>query len=260
MAAKRILRGWDDDSQSIVRNLAEVLETLSRYGCDLEAGRLWFEVPPTMSPPALVARLLFSATRDNIIDVQFDLPMFHGVKARTTLGAPRNLPVEALEGAKPDSLGNVTLADGTSIHAVNFDLVEFPGPWTDLDEAIIWLTIRAFGKPGLFLRRHFFFRRAEDKPRRYRWVGIDYGLLHTMRVPNVKILTRYINAHIGKLPRKGGLPRFAPVPISRVRQTLSIAGVGKVRGHKRRQAAPNISHVGINQIVSGKLGAVHAGA
>lgn len=237
MVPKRLVRGWDDDSQPTVRNLAEVLEMLARHGCDLEVGRLWFDVPPTMSSPALVTRLLFSATRDTNVDVRFDLPMLHGVKARTTLGDPRNLPVEALDGAEVDSLGNVTLADATSVHAVNFDLVEFPGPWTDLEEAIIWLTIKAFKAEHIFLRRYFLTSPAQNEPALYRCVGIDYGILHTLREPNVKALTRYINEHIGTLPRDSGKAPFQPVTIPKVQRTLSIAGVGKVRGHKRLQVA-----------------------
>lgn len=236
MVPKQVLRGWDDGSQPTVRNLAEVLDTLRRHGLDLEDGRLWFEVPFTMSSPKLIARLLFSAKHDDI-DVRFDLPMLHGVKAQSTLDVPRNLPLESLDRAEVDSRGNVTLTDGTSVHAVKFDLVEGPGPWTDVDEAIVWLTIKAFKTEHIFLRRYFPTRPSEKEPAFYRCVGIDYGILHTLREPNIKILTRYINEHIGALSRENGKPPFKPVAISRVQRTLNIAGVSKVRGHKRRLAA-----------------------
>ena len=180
---------------------------------------------------------LYSGERGSNIDVRFDLPMLHGVKARTTLRAPRQLPLEALDRAEVDPLGNVTLTDGTSVHAVNFDLAEFPGPWTDLEEAIIWLTIKAAKAEHIFLRRYFLTRPAENEPALYRSVGIDYGILHTLREPNVKALTRYINEHIRTLPREGGKAPFQPVTIPKVQRTLNIAGVGKVRGHKRRKAA-----------------------
>jgi hypothetical protein len=162
MVPKQVLRGWDDDSQPTVRNLAEVLETLRRHGCDLETGRLWFEVPPAISSPALVARLLFSTTGENI-DVRFDFPLLQGAKARNTLEAPSNLPLEALDQAEVDSLGNVRLTDGTWVHAVRFDPMDVPGPWTELDEAIIWLTIKASRAELIFVRRHLPFRDAEGQ-------------------------------------------------------------------------------------------------
>jgi hypothetical protein len=236
MVLKGILRGWDDDSQPTVRNLAEVLETLSQHGCDLEAGRLWFEAPPTNSSSALVARLLFSSTSENI-DVRFDLPLLQGAKARTTLGAPCSLPREILDQAEVDCLGNVRLTDGRWVHAVQFEAVDFPGPWTDLDEAIIWLTIRAFEAEHLFVRRHFPYRRSKGEPFRYGWVFIDYSILHILREPNVKELTRYINEHIQALPRESGKPPFKPVTIPKVQRTLNIAGVRKARGNRQLRVA-----------------------
>ena len=119
---------------------------------------------------------------------------------------------------------------------LKFDLVSVP-PWTDLDEAIVWLTIKAFQAEHIFLRRYFLTRPSENEPAFFRRVGIDYGILHTLREPNVKDLTRYINKHIGALPREGGKAPFESVAISRVQRTLNIAGIGKVRGHNQKRAA-----------------------
>jgi hypothetical protein len=224
MVAMRIIQGWDDACQPTIKNIAEALEKLSSLGCDLETGRIWIEVPPSApDKPSLVARFVFSAANGDVIRI--DLPMLRGCRARTTLGAPIYLSLEAFHQAEVDPLGNVCLRDGSSVHAVNFNTVRFPGPWTDLEEAIIWLTIRAFKAEHIFLRRL------------HHTVGIDYGILHIMREPNVKELARYINEHIGQLPRAEGKPPFGFIPISKIQQTLNIVGIGKVRGRAQRDAA-----------------------
>lgn len=220
----RIIRGSDDDCQPTINNIAEALEKLRSLGCDLEAGRCWLEVPPSApGKPALVARLFFSAADGN--EVRIDLPMLHRCRAKTTLGAPISLSLEAFDRAEIDARGNVSLRDGSSVHAVTFETVRFPEPWTDLEEGIIWLTIRAFKAEHIFLRRHLHV------------VGIDYSVLHLMREPNVKELALYINKHIAELPRPDGKPPFGFVPTSKIQRTLDIAGIGKVRGRKRGVAA-----------------------
>jgi hypothetical protein len=87
------------------------------------------------------------------------------------------------------------------------------------------------------VRRHLPFRDAEGQRAEYRWIFIDYSILHILHEPNVKALTHYINEHIGKLPRATGKRPFKPVAISRVQRTLKIAGVTKVRGHGQARAA-----------------------
>jgi hypothetical protein len=44
MVQKRVAQALDADGKPTVRNLAEALDALSHLGCDLEAGRVWFEV------------------------------------------------------------------------------------------------------------------------------------------------------------------------------------------------------------------------
>lgn len=224
MMGTLIIQGWNEDSQPTINNVAEALERLSSLGCDLEAGRCWLEVPrPAVGRPALVARLFFSSADGD--EIRIDLPMLQGCRARTTLGAPIDLLLEDFDKAEVDSLGNLRLRNGRSVHAVNFDTVRFPGPWTDLEEAIIWLTIRAFKAEHIFLRRHL------DV------VRIDYSILHIIREPNVKELALYINKHIGQLPRAEGKPPFGFVPISKIQRTLDMVNIGKVRGRPRRDAA-----------------------
>ena len=137
------------------------------------------------------------------------------------------MSLEALDKAEVDADGNVCLTDGRWMHSLQFEPVDVPGPWTGLDEAIIWLTIKAFDPERLFVRHHFPFADAEGQPVKYRCVFIDYSILHTLHEPNVKALTRHINDNIATLPRQPGKKPFQRVAISRVRSTLRIAGAPK---------------------------------
>lgn len=222
MAVPRVIRGWDETCRPTIANIAEALEKLRSLGCDFETGRCWIHVPSTSAEAPLVARLFFSTAKGD--EVRLDLPMLQGCRAWTTMGAPRYVPLEALDQSEVDADGNISMRDGTSVHAVDFDTLRFP-EWTDREEAIIWLTIQAFKAEHIFLRRY--------GP----VIGIDYGILHIMREPNVKMLARYINDHIEKLPRANGKPPFGFIPAATIQRTLDIAGVRKVRGRKRRKAA-----------------------
>ena len=223
MAALKTIQGWDQACQPTIVNMAEALDKLRSLGCDLETGRCWIEVPTTSGEAALVARLFFS-TAHGLDQALLDLPMLQGCRVWTTLGAPRYVSLEAFDQAEVDGRGSVSLQDGTSVHAVEFDTVTFP-KWTELGEAIVWLTIKAFKAEHIFLRRY--------GP----VIGIDYGILHIMREPNVKALAVYINENIRELSRATGKPPFGFVPTATIRRTLDVAGIVKVRGRRRRKAA-----------------------
>ena len=115
--------------------------------------------------------------------------------------------------------------------------MSFPEPWTDLEEAIIWLTIRAFKAEHIFLRRHFLLSRHEHLPGRYQSVASIMGFSTSCASQMSKRSSRYINEHIGQLPRANGKSPFGFVPISKIQRTLAIAGIGKVRGRPRTDAA-----------------------
>ena len=222
MAVVKVIQGWDEGCRPTIFNIAEALEKLRSLECDLEMGRCWIDVPSSSGQAALAARLFFSNAEAD--QVRIDLPFSQGARTLTTLGTPRYVSLATFDQAEVDPLGNVTLRDGSSVHGVKFDTVMFP-EWTDLEEAIIWLTIRASKAEHIFLRRYGHV------------IGVDYGILHIMREPNVKVLARYINEHIGELPRTGGKPPFGFVSTATIQRTLDIAGVKKVRGRRRRTAA-----------------------
>ncbi|MDP2410280.1 MAG: hypothetical protein Q8M26_08330 [Pseudolabrys sp.] len=216
----QVIQGWDSACQPTIRSIDDALRSLRSRGYDFAAGDCRIEVPRSaLDRPCGVARLTLTAAADRD-DIRVDFPTLRGCRALTTGGTPIDLALEAFDQADVDGLGNVLLRDGRSVHAVTFDVVGYPR-WTELDEAIIWLTIRAFKAEHIFVRRHPFM------------IGIDYGILHIMREPNVKELTNYINEHIGQLPRAEGERPFRTVPISRIQRTLDIAGIRKVRGRRR---------------------------
>lgn len=82
MIPKRIAQTLDGDGKPTVRNLAEALETLTHLGCDVDAGRIWFEVIPEASSPAVSASLFYSTEQESV-DVRLILPLLRGFKGRT---------------------------------------------------------------------------------------------------------------------------------------------------------------------------------
>ena len=77
MVQKRVAQALVADGKPTVSNLAEALDALSHLGCDLEAGRVWFEVIPTTSAPAISASLFYSTTHDGV-DLRLVLPWLRG--------------------------------------------------------------------------------------------------------------------------------------------------------------------------------------
>lgn len=65
-------------------------------------------------------------------------------------------------------------------------------------------------------------------------LGIDYGTLPQLRVSNVKELARYVNQHIGTLPRLNDAPPFGQVNLGAIHRTLDIVGIQKVRGRPKK--------------------------
>jgi hypothetical protein len=143
------------------------------------------------------------------------------------VGVRIGLSLEQLDGALIDEDANVLLADGRSVHGLEFDVLPHPKEFTDLEHAIVCLTVR--------------FLEAEKIGFRYRpdlgfW-SIDYTRLSELSVSNVKALARYVDAQIGKLSRQDEEPPLGPVSLDKVQATLNMAGIQKVRGRKSKFAA-----------------------
>ena len=154
-------------------------------------------------------------------------PWSKGCWARTTSGARIYFSLNELDGAPLDEDGNVFLGDGRSIHALEFDVLPYPQDFTDLEDAIVFLTVR-------FLKAESACFRCVAPEVGY-W-AIDYSRVPELRVRNVKELARYIDAYIGSLPRGSGNPPFGPVPLAKIQSTLALAGIQKVRGRKPKMA------------------------
>ena len=105
-------------------------------------------------------------------------------------------------------------------------MLPHPKDFTDLEHAIVFLTVRFLKAEGIGFRHM-------PEPG-YWW--IDYSRLSELSVSNVKALARYIAAHIGKLPRGDEEPPLGPVSLNKIQNTLAMAGVRKVRGRKPKKA------------------------
>jgi len=207
------------------RTIADGLARLEQeLGAKPDIGRCHLHVPHRPSGTALFATLWYRSYAGDDIIIAY--PFSKACRARTTSGARVNLSLDQLDGALIDEDANVLLADGRSVHALEFDVLPHPKDFTDLEHAIVFLTVR--------------FLEAEDIGFRYMpepgLRGIDYSRMSELSVSNVKALARYIAAHIGKLPRGDEEPPLGPVSLNKIQNTLAMAGVRKVRGRKPKKA------------------------
>jgi hypothetical protein len=161
-------------------------------------------------------------------DIVIAYPWSKGCWARTTSGTRIYVSLDELDGALLDEDGHVSLGDGRTIHAVEFDILPHPEDFADLGHAIVLLTVR-------FLKAEATCFRCVV-PEVGCW-AIDYSRVPELSVRNVKELARYIDARIGSLPRHPGDPPFGPVPLAKIQSTLALAGIRKVRGRKPKMAA-----------------------
>lgn len=216
----------DKQNRATRRTLADGLARLDQ---ELEAkpqsGRWHICVPQLPAHDAIVAAIWFEA--DEGEDIVIPYPFSKGCWAITEIGNEIYLPLVELDGAVPQSCdGRVLLKDGRVLRALEFDIIPHPRDFTDLEHAIVFLTVR--------------FLEAESIGFRYipeaGWWNIDYCRLHELRVRNVKELARYIDSHIGTLSRPAGKPPFSSVSLDKIQDTLRFARIQKARGRKARTA------------------------
>jgi hypothetical protein len=207
------------------RTLADGLMRLERELGTKPAGRCQLHVPQQSGVTAPFAAIWYRADEGD--DIVIAYPFSSGCWAHTTMGVKTYLSLAQLDGALLDDEANVLLGDGRSVHALEFDVLPHPKDFTDLEHAIVLLTVR--------------FLEAEDigfrcEPEAGYW-SIDYGRLPELSVRNVKEVARYIDSHVRSLPRQVGEPPLGPVSLGKVQSTLSRAGIRKVRGRKPKTAA-----------------------
>lgn len=200
----------------LIRTLSDALSKLT----DLR------ELPPDSKLELLVcsapgrlpfsAALLFRSLKgDNAL---FSLPFSKGFWATSTLGSRSYMTLDRLHGAEADCDGNVRLQDGTYVHAISLDVMSLHFELPELEEIIVYLTIRYLKAEAQCFRND------------YGFMGIDYAALPHLRVPNVKALTRYVNATIGAIPRRNGAPQFKNIRMATVHRTLDLVHIQKVQG------------------------------
>ncbi len=133
-----------------------------------------------------------------------------------------------LDGAVPhDEEDRILLKDGRVLYALEFDIFPHPRDSTDIEHAIVYLTVRFLNAENIGFRYI---------PELGFW-WIDYSRLHELCVHNVKELAHYIDTHIGNLPRSAEEAPLGPVSLEKLRDTLSVAGIRKARGRKPKIAA-----------------------
>jgi hypothetical protein len=182
-------------------------------------------VPPQSGVTATFAAIWYRADEGD--DIVIAYPFSRGCWARTTMGAKTYLSLDQLDGALLDDEANVLLGDGRSVHALEFDVLPYPKDFTDLEHAIVFLTVRFLKAENIGFRR---------VPEAGYW-SIDYGRLPELSVRSVKELARYIDSLIRSLPRQAGEPPLGPVSLGKIQTTLANTGIRKVRGRKPKTAA-----------------------
>jgi hypothetical protein len=208
------------------RTLADGLMRLEQeLGERPDARRCHLRVPGALDGTAFFAALWYRS--DNGDDVIVAYPSSKGCRARMASRTSVYLSLDQLDGALLDENGSVLLRDGRSVQALEFDVLPHPRDFTDLEHAIVFLTVRSLNAEDIGFR---------CIPEAGHW-WIDYSRLPELSVQNVKELARYIDAHIGGLPRGAGKPALGPVSLDKIQNTLAMAGIQKVRGRKRKRAA-----------------------
>jgi hypothetical protein len=158
------------------------------------------------------------------------LPGFCG---KDTFDRATHKPLSHLDGAEVDSDGNLSLSDGTFVHSVSLDILPLHFELPELEEAIVYLTIRFLKAPQCFrIYENIFF-------------GVDYGELPQLSVPNVKALVLYVNKHIDEYLTK---KKRVTVAAATVHRTLDLVGIRKVQGRPKSKAIyrQNTPHRGLN--------------
>jgi hypothetical protein len=215
----------DENYRPTRRTIADGLDRLKQeLGAEPKTGRCHLHVPHRPSGAASFAAIWFRADEGD--DIIITYPFSKGCWALTTSGARIHLSLDQLDGALVDDHGNVHLGDDRYVRALEFDVLPHPKDFSDLEHAIVFLTVR--------------FLEAEDiafrcVPEAEYWF-IDYGKLSELSVRNVKELARYINAHIGRLPHRAGDTPLGPVSLGKIQSTLAMAGIRKVRGRRPKIA------------------------
>jgi hypothetical protein len=223
MAAVRLIQDCRDASyRPIIRTIADALNKLDALGYPVEGSRCQIRAPSEAGKPAFFAALSFRNREEDEIIIAF--PSSKGCWAKTTRGIQTYLTLEKLNGAEVDGDGNVSLCDSTFVYAVEFDTLTLPFELTEVEHAIVFLTV-------CFLKEE---RTCLYCVPEVGYAGVDFSKLHTLQIKNVKELGRFINRHIQSLRRGEGKSAFQPVPLAAVQRTLNIAGIQKTRGRKPR--------------------------
>jgi hypothetical protein len=180
-------------------------------------------VRQSSSPGVYFSALAFDSTKGDT--VWFALPISRGCWATDTLDRTTHISLDRLDGAEVDSDGNLSLLDGTSLHAIVLDVIPLHVTLPELEEAIVYLTIRFLNAKECFLTyENIFF-------------GIDYSALPNLSVASVEKLVSYMNEHINDVMKSDSQ---TTIKAATVRRTLQTVGIRVARGRPRSNARDTI--------------------
>lgn len=223
MGEVRLIQDCRDSlGRPTIRTIAEALQKLEALQVDLDVGHCEILALAVQDRSAHWASLMHISPGGQRLSLA--LPTVKGCWATTTSGARIYFCFEALRGARVDQNGNVRLATGDYIRAVTLDFLKLPFNWSDLEYAIVFLTV-CYCDGSAFSMRPML-----DLP------GVDFHKLPTLQVHNVKELHLYINKHILTLPRDGEQAPFKTISREKLDKTLDIVGIQRLRGRKRKVA------------------------
>jgi hypothetical protein len=219
----RIISDRDDSSlRPATRTINDALSKLIEGG-ELPAGsKLRLLARSAPGRPTYFSALSFRSSKGD--DALFALPISRGCWAINTLGNREYLKLDRLDDAEVDGDGNVELRDGTFVHAVSLDVLALHFELPELEEIIVYLTIRCLKAEAQCFRND------------YGYFNIDYSVLPQLRVPNVKELTSYVNKSIRAVPRRNGMPSFKKVDVATVHRTLDLVHIQKVQGRPKKDS------------------------
>ena len=221
----------DSTPRPATRSIADAIAILIRLGEMGPGSRAQLVASKSDSCRSYFSALSFKSLKGD--QVYFALPISKRWHCTDTGGLRISVQPDHLHNASVDEDGNIELRDGGFVRALTFDVLHCHFDLPELEEAIVYLTIRYLGAEEKTIRVLPRIRDAAGKPC---ILGIDYAKLPELCVPSVKVLTRYINGHLGKVPRKNGATPFNKVSVAAVHRTLDLVGIRKNRGRPKHGA------------------------
>ena len=173
-----------------LRTIADALEKLRGFGGLPDNGQAHILTLPTRLPDGHRASFVAVATCAGPLNVRIAMPMSAYFEAAETYGERKRYDISELEQAVADSDGNIQLADGRFIHAVELVPIKLHRELTETELRIVSHTIRLHGAEDRCCRAIY----GELLPNIR---GLDFSVLPTIQLRGLKEIETYITARMG---------------------------------------------------------------